>query len=257
MLRQEYFTGPAGHRLSSLHLAGEAPGLLLVGGYGRLSPVSKPFGQLAVSYCRARKLDLRILEFRGQGQSEGELLQLTLSDMRDDLLALAGQFELAGRIGIGASLGAWAMLAAQQKQPALLWGMLALAPALDWDQTYFAPRLADGRARRDGGTVAVPEDNIAVSERFLASAEDARLDLAGGLSLPGALRILHGSDDVIAPLSRSDDLARHGGAITLRVFPGLGHEVSTLASRPLQQSFVEECDLLLQAWRRQAAADPA
>lgn len=257
MLRQDYFTSPAGHRLSVLHLAGEAPGLLLVGGYGRLSPVSKPFGQLAVSYCRSRKLDLRILEFRGQGHSEGELLQLTLPDMRDDLLAMAEQFGLARRIGVGASLGAWAMLAAQQEQPALLWGMLALAPALDWDRTYFAPRLADGRARRDGsGVVTVAEDNIAVSERFLASSKDARLDVAGRLSLPGPIRILHGSDDVIAPLSRSDDLARHRG-VTLRVFPGLGHEVSTLASKSLQQGFIEECDLFLQAWRQQAAADPA
>lgn len=259
MLRQEYFTGAAGHRLSSFHLAGASPGLLLVGGYGRLSPLGKPFGQLIAAYCQSRGLDLRILEFRGQGNSAGELSQLTIPDMRADLLALADQFGLVGRIGVGASLGAWAMLAAQQARPALLWGMVALAPALDWDRTYFAPRLADGRAHRDGdGGIVVREDNIVVSDRFLDSAVDARLDTTGDLSLPGPLRILHGSDDVIAPLSRAAELARHGGNIALRVFPGLRHEVSTLSSKPLQQGFIEECDLVLQAWRsRQAAGDPA
>lgn len=259
MLQHEYFTGAAGHRLTSLHIAGEGPGLLLVGGYGKLSPLAKPLGQLIALYCQSRKQDLRILEFRGQGSSEGQLSELAIPDMRDDLLTMADAFGLSGRIGIGASLGAWAMLAAQRQRPALLWGMLALAPALDWDRTYLAPRLADGRASRGSdGRIMVGEDNIEVSDRFLERADEARLDAAGALSMPGPLHILHGSDDAIAPLSRSAELAQRGGAVALKVIPGLGHEVSTLPTQPLQQLFVAECDRLMQAWRdRRAAGDPA
>lgn len=259
MLRHEHFTGAAGHRLTSLHIAGDGPGLLLVGGYGKLSPLAKPFGQFIAVYSHSRKQDLRILEYRGQGSSEGQLSQLTIPDMRDDLLAMADAFGLAGRIGIGASLGAWAMLAAQQARPALLWGMLALAPALDWDRTYLAPRLADGRAGRSSdGNIVIAEDNIEVSDRFLERAEEARLAAAGELSLPGPLHILHGSADAIAPLSRSAELAQQGGDVALKALTGLGHEVSTLSTEPLQQLFIAECDLLVQAWRdRRSEGGPA
>lgn len=257
MLRQVHFTGAAGHRLSGFHLAGNMPGMVLAGGYGQFSPVTKAFGQRVIAYCQARNLELHIIEFRGQGDSEGHRFKIAIPDMRDDLLALAEHFDLSDRIAIGSSLGAWAMLAAQQERPSFFWGKLALAPAVDWDRTYLLPRLDDGRATREADrAIVVRDDNILVFDRFLDSAEDVRVLAGQGPLFRGPVRILHGSEDMIAPLSRSLDLLTElaeGNDAALRIFPGLDHDVSLLNAASVQRGFIEECDLLLQAFRRYLA----
>lgn len=253
LIRRAFIASSTGRRLSSFHLPGDGPGLLLVGGYGG-SPLEKPFGLFAVLYCLENRLDLRLLEFRGQGGSEGQLADLTIPEMRDDVLALADRFSLSGRIGIGSSLGAWAMLAAQQDRPDLLWGMVALAPAVDWDLSYLLPRIDDGRARRDQGMITVQEDLVAVAEAFCPRAADARLRSgAAGPRLAGPIGILHGDADRIAPLSRSeqlrDDLRAAGNRVELRLLPGFAHNVAVLQGKLLQDACREACDGLLQEWR--------
>jgi pimeloyl-ACP methyl ester carboxylesterase len=239
---------PDGRRLCVYRCDGATPGLFGTGGYARQSAMAKPLGPALFDYAQRRGQACLLLDFRGQGQSPGTLADMTLPAMRDDILAVAAQFGLAGMIGIGASLGGWALLAAQQAQPGLLHGMLALAPAVDWDEIYFKPKLAAqqiGQAKT--GEWVVQADGIVAHPALVETAGQARLDPAR-LRLPGGLRILQGEADAIVPAAATRALAARMapcGPVSLRLLPGMDHNLTTLRSDGSVTAFAEECDLLL------------
>lgn len=251
MTQIQSFTIPApesGDIIAGYRLAGAAPGLLLVGGYGQQGPLGKMIGRVVFSYAQARGQDCVALDFRGQGQSGGERWGLTIPGMVSDIFAIADHLWLQGRIGIGASLGAWAMLAAQQRRPQLLRGMIALAPAFDWDRSYFAPRLADGRLQvRPDGKLAEPGAAFMISRPFLDTADDWRLQ-SDAIALPDGLAVLHGTADELASFDHAQavvqDMAGHMTA-RLQAMPGEDHGLSTLTSSAAQQAFVQQCDALI------------
>lgn len=251
MTQIQAFTLPApetGEAIAGYRLAGALPGLLLVGGYGQQGPLGKMLGRVVFGYAQARGQDCVALDFRGQGQSGGERWGMTIPSMAADILAMADHLSLQGRIGIGASLGAWAMLAAQQRRPQLLRGMIALAPAFDWDQTYFAPRQADGRLQaRPDGKLAEPGAAFMISPQLLATAPEWRLQPAG-IALPDGLDVLHGTADELASFAQAEavvrDFAGHVTA-TLQAAPDEDHSLSTLTSPRAQQLFMQQADAML------------
>lgn len=178
---------------------------------------------------------------------------MTVPRMRDDILVVADHFGLQNCIGIGASLGGWAMLAAQQQQPDLLWSMLALAPAFDWDKTYLVPCLADGRLLpHESGKLHEIGTTMLIDPQLLATADEARLR-PEAIRLRGGLLSLHGTADTIADPAYADsvlDLLRRNNLVLVRRFEGEGHGISTLEGAKTQAEFYRACDMLI----RQAAA---
>src|SRR3546814_957698 len=176
-------------------------------------------------------------------------MDMTLPGWRDGLLSVAGHGALAGRIGVGASLGAWAMLAAQQSDRTLLQAMLALAPAVDWDRHYFAPKLAAGKVvQQPEGEWLVAGDQIRIRPAFYETAGAARLD-PRKLGLGGALIVYQGEADAIVPPVATKALVETlapCGTVDLRMVPGAGHELSALRGEGLAEAFMRDCDSLLQ-----------
>lgn len=251
-LPHETINLPTGDRLGFVRVAGAEPGLLVVGGYGK-SALEKPIGSIALQYALQRQRACIVLEFRSQGRSSSLAQGMSVPGMRDDILAAAEALGLENCFGIGASLGAWALLAAQQRRNRLLWGMLTLAPAIDWDLTYFEPLSARGGLATDGnGHIHVPASGIVVSREFFNDLDACRIK-AEALGLKGPHHIIHGTDDMVAPIARSEQFAAESGAKLIRL-PGAGHEVSALQSAAAQQAFVLECDAML-APRAALAAD--
>lgn len=256
MTQVQAFTIPSpdnGEAIAGYRLPGAGPntgpGLLLVGGYGQQGPLGKLLGRVVFTYAQARGLDCVALDFRGQGQSGGERWGMTIPGMTSDIFAMADHLALQGRIGIGASLGAWAMLAAQQRRPQLLRGMIALAPAFDWDRTYFSPRQADGRLQtRPDGKLAESGAAFMISRPLLDTAEEWRLR-SDGIALSDGLDVLHGTADELASFDHAAvvvrGFAQHISA-TMQPVPGEDHSLSTLTSPLAQQLFVQHCDALLQ-----------
>jgi len=251
-IQLQAFTVPSplnGEAIAGYRLPGAAPGLLLCGGFAQQSPLAKMLGRLVFSHARARGQDCVALDFRGQGRSAGEPWGMTLPGMVSDLLAIADHLKLEGRIGIGASLGAWTMLAAQQQQPRLLRGMIALAPAFDWDRTYFAPRRADGRLQAlANGKLAEPGAAFMISPAFLETAEEYRLR-SDGILLSDGLEVLHGTADETASFEHAAVVVRALGQhmqASLQPVPDEDHSLSALTSPQAQQLFVQRCDALLQ-----------
>ncbi|MBK8160543.1 MAG: hypothetical protein IPK59_17825 [Rhodospirillaceae bacterium] len=242
-LPHETMNLPNGDRLGFVRVGGAEPGLLVVGGYGK-SALEKPIGSIALQYALQRQRACIVLEFRSQGRSSPLAQGMSVPGMRDDILAAADTLGLRNCLGIGASLGAWALLAAQQQRNSLLWGMLALAPALDWDLTYFKP-LSErgGLATHGNGQIHVPASGIVVSHDFFSGLDACRIRV-DALRFKGPLHVIHGADDVVAPIARSEQFAAESGATLIRL-AGAGHEVSALQSATAQQAFVIECDTML------------
>lgn len=232
-----------GDRLGFVRIPGKTPELLVVGGYGK-SALEKPIGACTLNYALQRGQACTVLEFRGQGRSTMLPNGMAVPGMRDDLIAASVALGLRGCLGIGASLGAWAMLAAQQQNTGILWGMLALAPAIDWDLTYFKPLSERGAlVANAAGQIQVPESGIVVGREFFDGLGTCRIDGAAA-AIPGVVRVIHGDSDAIAPAERSQRLALElGGDLT--ILPGAGHEVSALQSQQSQEAFVQQCDLIL------------
>lgn len=236
-----------GDRLACYHLPGAGSGLLVAGSFGPHSVTLKPLGMAALAHGRRRGLRTILVDYRGQGESSGERWSMTVPRMRDDILAVADYFGLRNCIGIGASIGAWVMLSAQQQRPDLLWSMLALAPAFDWDKTYLAPRLADGRlVLHESGKLHQPGMTMRIDPRLLETADEARLT-PETIRLRGGLLSLHGTADTIADPAYADsilDVLRRDNQVLVRRLEGEEHGVSTLEGAKAQMEFYLACDVL-------------
>jgi pimeloyl-ACP methyl ester carboxylesterase len=241
---------PDGTRICVHRMRAPGPDLLLLGGYGRSSPLRKPIGATVLAFCKANRLGLAALEFRGQGGSSGALQRQTPADMRDDVLAVCRELGLCRTIGLGASLGGWVMMAAQATEPTLLRGALLLAPAIDWDRHFLLPAISVGRGIvQPDGDVAFPSDSLLLGGSFMTGIEALRLP-AGDIGMTGPLRILHGGHDRIVPLATSAEfVARHGAHLpmNLRVLPAEGHGLSAGDTAQSATAIGEELAALIAA----------
>jgi pimeloyl-ACP methyl ester carboxylesterase len=232
-----------GSQIGFVRVPGKLPELLAVGGYGK-SALEKPLGSCVLKFALARGQACTVLEFRGQGRSSTAIEGMTVPGMRADLMSAAQALGLRDCLGVGASLGAWAMLAAQQEQNRLLSKMIGLAPAIDWDLTFFKPLSESGGLIANGsGFVQARESGIRVSQAFFDGLDACRIRPTE-LALAGKFIIIHGDADPIAPMSRSQRLAAEAGG-RLTVVPGGGHEVSALQSSGSQDVFAKTCGAML------------
>jgi pimeloyl-ACP methyl ester carboxylesterase len=230
------------------YLPGGGPGFLVAGGYGLRGPMDKLLGITSLIFAKGRGQRCVIIDYLGQGESSGDRWSMTIPSMRADILRVADHYGMSDCIGVGASLGAWAMLSAQQHRPGLLRGMLALAPAFDWDQTYFAPRLADGRLQiLADGRLGEHGMGFRISKELLDTAPDNRLQ-PKRIHLPGGLLVLHGTVDALADVDYAATILAELGetnATALRRLAGQGHGLSTLNDQQAQMEFIQICDRLM------------
>lgn len=263
-METKQITFRTGETICCHHEQGSGPGFLVVGGYGVVGAIGKSLGQTMVLYARSRGQDCVVIDFRGQGASDGERNHMTVPGMRDDILAVAAELGLHGRIGIGASLGGWAMLAAQQENPDLLWGMIALAPAVNWDLSYFSARIEDKTLRASvEGLVAVEGESFLVSMDFFETAQDARLE-PRRIRMDGGLHILQGADDRVATPQATAMMAADIGATTetrMHIIPHIDHKLASLQGKELQFRLLLACKQILvdhaRAEHLAAAGSPA
>jgi pimeloyl-ACP methyl ester carboxylesterase len=241
---------PDGGRICVHRMPGSGPEIVLLGGYGRASPLRKPIGAETLSHCRRLGLGFTTIEVRGQGGSGGELQRQTPETMRDDVLGVCHDLGISDAIGIGASLGGWIILAAQTARPTLLRAALLLAPAIDWDRHFLLPAIASGRGiAQPEGDIAFPADNLLIGRAFMDGVDALRLP-ADRIDIPGPIAIVQGGRDSVVPLTTATDfVARYGAStpITLRVVPAEGHGLSALSTPAASAAFAAELDTLIAA----------
>jgi hypothetical protein len=142
------------------------------------------------------------------------------------------------------------MLLAHRRDPRRFHSMCALAPALDWDQQYVGPRLADGRLGVIDGTV-VDKDGTALATRELLISMAPHHLLRAPFALGAPLHVISGVRDEIAPAAAARRFIETatGAACTGEFLPEGDHGVAKL-DPPLAM-------LRYQAWLRSAVVRPA
>jgi pimeloyl-ACP methyl ester carboxylesterase len=251
-------TQPSGYKLACHRFLGNGPGVLLVGGYGNSSLLS-PLGTKVLAWCQANSQDFVVLDFMGQGCSTGNLHDITIPTIADDIAAVSSQLSLTSRFGIAASLGGWGMLVAAAANPTIFSSLLLLAPAIDWDETFVAPRLADGRASRDDAGVITLEDHVVLSNAFLDTAPQARVD-ARAIAPSCAVKIIVGADDTTVDQAKIRDLVdrlRGHCDVSWRTLPDEDHQLAKLRTADSQVAFFQEAGMLLDSWRRTQGKKPS
>jgi len=192
-----------------------------------------------------------LMDLAGSGGSSATA-PVTMDTWLADVEEIFAQRVGTPAIWTGASLGAWLMLLAHRRDPGRFLSMCALAPALDWDQQYVGPRLADGRLGVVDGTV-VNSDGTALASRELLVSMAAHHLLRAPFALSAPLHVIAGVRDEMAPpdgARRFIEGAR-GAACTGEFLPEADHGVAKL-DPPIAM-------LRYQAWLRSglSATSPA
>jgi len=176
-------------------------------------------------------------DLSGHGRSGGEFQDFRLSRALDDALAVLDM--LAGRrvILVGSSLGGWLSVLAVGARPDLIAGMLLIAPAFNFLQSYFGLQRATELAKwRERGECRF--EDLQTGEPFTLPYDvlvDARAYdvLSEPVPIPCPVRILHGADDPVVPPAVSERFVDQAPSrdIQLEIISGGGHGLNESISR--------------------------
>ncbi len=196
----------AGRRLAYRQRAGRGPTLLFLPGYMSDMDGSKATALDAWAGAEGRAM-LRF-DYTGCGLSDGTFEAQSLTDWRDDVIAMIDQVAEGPVVLVGSSMGGWLMLLAALARPARVKGLVGIAAAPDFTSWGFSDEqkriiLADGRLEEPS---AYSDQPYVTTRIFWESAESHGL-LGGPIEISCPVRLLHGQADEDVPWSISLQLA--------------------------------------------------
>lgn len=195
-----YLSVPGG-RLAYVREGGESPGIIFLGGFR--SDMSGVKAIALEEFCRARGQAFVRFDYRGHGQSSGRFEECTLSDWKEDALAVLTKLTRGPQVLVGSSMGGWLALLLALAKPRRVAGIVGIAPAPDFTEHLIweklTPRQQD--ALRESGKILVPSE---YGEPYPITADlilDGRkhLLLQGAIPIHCPVRLLHGMKDDDVP----------------------------------------------------------
>lgn len=211
----------AGQQVVADHLPGMSPGYLYLHGMGSVRAGEK--SSSLFSHASAQGRAASRFDFRGHGESSGDLGAVPIRHLVDDTLLLLGR--LGPSILVGSSLGGLVAALVAARHPGLVRGLALIAPALGFMQRLEHRLAPDGSMQTSDGR------RFVVTREVL---EDARqIDESG---LPQAIHaptlIVHGTADEVVPFAQS--IAFHAGLAATRkqlwLVPDGDHRLNTFAN---------------------------
>ncbi|TCP33174.1 alpha/beta hydrolase [Sphingomonas sp. BK235] len=196
---------PARPRLAYHHSAGAAPTVVFLPGYASDMTGTKALALEA--WAKARGQGFLRFDYGGCGASEGAFEDQSLTDWRDDALAMIDHVD-GPVVLVGSSMGGWVMLLAALARPARVAALVGIAAAPDFTDWGFSQEekmylLEHGRLERANPYGPAP---TVYTRRFWQSGEANRL-MSGAIAFDGPVRLLHGQADPDVPWHRSARLA--------------------------------------------------
>lgn len=186
---------PDGGVVHGDRLAGDRPGYLYLHGLGSVRTGEKSASLLRHAAAHGRAFAR--VDMRGHGASSGTIGRVKVSELIADAGLLLERF--GPRILVGSSLGGLVAAFAAVAWPERVHGLLLLAPALGFMGDMERLLDAEGHLRTSDGR------RFPVLPEVLADAR--RLDEDGlGKRLTVPTSIVHGSDDEVVPVHRSERL---------------------------------------------------
>lgn len=191
---------PGDHTLAVRQRKGEAPGVMVLGGF--LSDMTGTKATHLDAWAERAGRAFTRFDYFAHGQSSGDWADATISRWRADALAVLDEATDGPQILVGSSLGGWMALLAAMARPERVKALVLIAPAADftealmWEQFPLHVREA---IERDGQWMAPSAYGppYAVTKRLI---EDGRTWSILGAPIPVTcpVRILqcHGDRDV-------------------------------------------------------------
>lgn len=202
----QYHSMPDGRRIAYRFTPGTGPVLVFLPGY--MSDMDGGKATSVFDRAQAEGRACLLLDYSGCGKSSGEFVDGTLSNWRDEVLALIEAVTSGPAILIGSSMGGWLMLMVGIALSDRLAGLVGIAAAPDFTQW--------GRSDEDkaqlaaGHTVFQPNqygpEPTPMHPGFYADGQ-ANLLLAGQIAIDAPIRLLHGQNDPDVPWQISMTLA--------------------------------------------------
>ena len=197
-----------GKKIAYRHSAGTGPAMVFLPGY--MSDMDGGKATAVFDWCAANGRECLLLDYSGCGKSEGDFADGSLSQWRDEVLALVEAKVAAERvIVIGSSMGGWLMLLAGMALGDRLHALVGIAAAPDFSDWGF-DEVQKSQLR--AGVTIYEENNYGYDPTpthalFWNDAERLKL-LHGEVAITAPVRLLHGQEDTDVPPEISLRLAR-------------------------------------------------
>ena len=213
---------PDGKRIAYNFTPGSEPTLVFLPGY--MSDMAGSKAQAVYAWAEAENRACLLLDYSGCGESEGQFADGSLSQWRDEVLALISAHCSGQVMLIGSSMGGWLMLLVGLSLGNKLAGLIGIAAAPDFTTWGFTDaqkaELTAGKTIYEANPYG-PEPTPTRAKFWADGQQNLLLDSPIPITCP--VRLLHGQNDTIVPPDislklasalRSDDvqvtLVKHG-----------------------------------------------
>lgn len=206
MSETQFHTMPDGRRIAYRYAPGSGPALVFLPGY--MSDMAGGKATALFDWACAHGQACLLLDYSGCGESDGDFADGTLSQWRDEVLALVDALLDGPVVVIGSSMGGWLMLLAGMALGERLAGLVGIASApdfTDWGRSDAdKAKLAAGETVHDENPYG-PEPTP-MHPGFFADGQ-AQLLLGSEIAIAAPVRLIHGQRDADVPCEISLRLA--------------------------------------------------
>ena len=200
---------PGGPSLAYRRAAGQAPGVVFLGGF--MSDMTGEKASALDAFCRRQGRAFLRFDYRGHGASGGRFEEAVISDWLADTLAVLDRLTEGPQVLVGSSMGGWLMLLAALARPERVHALIGIAPAADFVRRMEAALTADQRRDldRQGFFLRPSEYGDGPYTITKALIEDGKRHclLDGRVPVSRPVRLLHGMRDDAVPWRESLRLA--------------------------------------------------
>ena len=182
-------------------------------------------------------------DYAGCGASEGSFEEQSLTDWRDDALAMIDQAVEGPVVLVGSSMGGWIMLLAALARPERVAALVGIAAAPDFTDWGFSQEeklyiLQHGRLERPSPYGPAP---TVYTRRFWQAGEASRL-MHKPVEIDCPVRLIHGQRDPDVPWAQSVRLAEliRSEDVQVTLVKGGDHRLSQEADIALLIRTVED-----------------
>lgn len=204
----QYLMRSKGRRIAYHSTEGDSPGLIFCPGFQ-----SNMGGVKALAleeYCRTKGHAFIRFDYLGCGESDGQIRDVTLSDWKEDVLAVLNELTSGPQMIVGSSLGAWLMLLAAVAHPQRIHSLIGVASAPDFNKRNASRFGSDAleELKLKGETLLPSEyGNYVITQRFLDDVDQHNLLDQDSIPLTCPVRLYHGMADRAVPYQVSINVA--------------------------------------------------
>lgn len=223
---------PQRRRIAHDRTAGEGPGVVFLGGFRSDKEGTK--ARALEAWARGAGRAFLRFDYSGHGASSGNFADGCIGDWFEDARAAILGLTGGPQILVGSSMGGWIALLLARAMPERIAGLVGVAAAPDFTEDGLWAGFCEEQRRRlmAEGQVALPSaysDAPYVITRRLIEEGRERLVLRAPLTLPFAVRLLHGTADRDVPVAVALGLLDHAEAPDMRLtlVKGADHRFSS------------------------------